>query len=305
MRDIDIKVEINKITSLSPIREKAFFTIMRQSGLRPHIIKQLKIKNVEEILQSDTPIPCKIDIPRQKHPTFIGYEAIHYLKQYLETRKRRESLTLDTLLFTPLNKPNEEINTKNVSRTFKHAIRKLHLPNELHLSSLTKFYVKSTNEYRIHLDYNRPKDDEAYRELYEKYAIPSLEIEPITPIQMHRLENKLNNIEHLLLKELEPEDKRRKWLEEHPEQAKKIEEEAQEREKYLHELDQEFMKGITKHSPDEAEAIITEIERITQQSYKYIAELHVEHLENKVKAFEDRLEKIENIIKRKKSDHKK
>jgi hypothetical protein len=46
------KDEINKITNECKPREKAFFTIMRQSGIEPCIIKELKIKNVEKILEA-------------------------------------------------------------------------------------------------------------------------------------------------------------------------------------------------------------------------------------------------------------
>src|SRR3989304_2843936 len=116
---------INKITEHDsvPIREKAFFTIMRQSGLAPHIIKQLKIKNAENILELNTPIPCKITIPQQKYPTFIGNEAIHYLKLYLITRE--DKLSDENLLFTAHNDSSKEINTKDVSRTFRLAAQKL------------------------------------------------------------------------------------------------------------------------------------------------------------------------------------
>jgi hypothetical protein len=303
MREIDIKVEINKITSLSPIREKAFFTIMRQSGLKPHTIKELKIKDVEQILQPNTPTPCKITIPQQKHLAFIGNEAINYIKQYLETRKKRETLTPNSLLFTTHNNPKKEINTKNVSRTFKQAIRKLHLPNELQLSSLTKFYIKNTEEYRTHQNHNTRKDDETYRELYEKYAMPSLEIEPITPHQMHQLQNKLNNIEHLFLEEsadkrgewLEEysEDEYGKWLEEHPEEAKQVEEESRKNWE-THE------KWLEEH-PQEAELQDKE----DNEAQEYLIKLHMEDIENELKEVKNRLKKIENIVREKKSVHRK
>jgi len=194
--------EINRITDKCQPREKAFFTVMRQSGLPPHTIKQLKIKNLERILNPNTPIPCKINVPHEKSRTFIGEEAVKYLKQYLATRI---NLTSESLLFTIRNNPNKEINTKNVSRVFKRAAEKLEKakkityevrkgkPSELRLYSLIKFYRKKAKYYLAELDNNNtPKDDEFYRKLYEEKAMPFLEIETPTKTEIHQLkkENK-------------------------------------------------------------------------------------------------------------------
>lgn len=197
-RDIE-KDEINKITEqCRQLREKAFFTIMRQSGLPPHTIKQLQIKNVEKILEPNTPTPCKIKKGKFRSiPNFIGEEAVKYIKQYLATRT---NLTPESLLFTIRNNPNKEINTKNVSRAFRLAAQKLEItkkityevkkgkPSELRLYSLIKFYRKNAKYYLTELDNNNtPKDDEFYRKLYEEKAMPFLEIEPPTPIEIRQL----------------------------------------------------------------------------------------------------------------------
>jgi len=196
-RDIE-KDEINKITEkCRQLREKAFFTIMRQSGLPPHAIKQLQIKHVERILEPNTPIPCKIKRGKFRNiPDFIGGEAVKYLQQYLATRT---NLTPESLLFTIRNNPNKEINTKNVSRAFRQAAQKLEItkkityevkerkPSELRLYSLIKFYRKNAKYYLAELDNNAPRDDEFYRKLYEEKAMPFLEIEPPTPLEIHQL----------------------------------------------------------------------------------------------------------------------
>jgi hypothetical protein len=196
--------EINKITKECKIREKAFFTIMRQSGLPPHTIRQLKIKNLEKILDPNTPTPCKIEIPNDKFPIFIGEEAIQYLKQYLKNRANKEKLTPASLLFTTRNNPNKEINTKDVSRAFARAAQKLkkqrkidyktesRKPNELRLFSLIQFYKKKAKDYLTELRSNSTsKDNEFYRKLYEEKARPSLEIEPPTPIEMQQLKKEI------------------------------------------------------------------------------------------------------------------
>jgi hypothetical protein len=190
--------EINKIAHQCPSsREKAFFTFMRQSGLQPHTIKQLKIKHVERILGKDTPIPCKITQPYEGSPAFIGYEAVRYLKQYLEDRAKRTKLTQESLLFTALNNPNKEINTKNVSRAFRKITQRLKVNyktekgqlNDLTLRNLTQFYKEKAKDYLTELNKGtKAKSDAFYRKLYEKQAMQYLEIEPPTPLQIHKLE---------------------------------------------------------------------------------------------------------------------
>jgi Sec-independent protein translocase protein TatA len=197
----DIKQdEINKITAHCPIREKAFFTIIRQSGLTPLAIKQLRIKNVERVLEPDPPVPCKISISHEKCPTFMGQEAINYLKQYLNKRAKKENLTPESLLFTIRNNPNKEINTKDVSRAFRRAVQKLArankityevrrgIPSELRLYRLVGFYKKNAKDYLKELSNdNTPKDDEVYRELYKEKAMPFLEIEAHITIEIYQL----------------------------------------------------------------------------------------------------------------------
>lgn len=192
MKTVKIDKEtINKITRLAPIRERAFFTIMRQSGLTPLSIKKLKVKDIE----NNKTGPCKIYIPQEqrkgkfgKYPIFIGKEAINYLNQYLRTR---ENLTANSFLFAAHTKPEKEINTKDVSRTFKLIItKKINTPTtekfrelrELTLFDLIKFYRKNTKDYYKKLR-NSPssESEESFRKLYEEKAMPYLEIEePIT-----------------------------------------------------------------------------------------------------------------------------
>jgi hypothetical protein len=61
MQNLIEKETINKITRLSKIRESAFFTFMRQSGLTPISIKKLKIRNIEKRSE----FSCKIFIPQE------------------------------------------------------------------------------------------------------------------------------------------------------------------------------------------------------------------------------------------------
>jgi hypothetical protein len=185
---------IIKITRLVKIREKAFFAIMRQTGLTPRAIRRLKVKNLEPNMT----IPRKINIqrePRQgtseKPPIFIGEEANRYLTQYLATRL---SSTRESLLFSAKYNPNKEINTKNVSREFRRALEKIEKKNKhryglkngiteksvkkkFTLFSLIEFYREKAKPYLSEMEKNPDEDEEYYRKMYEEKALPLLEIE--------------------------------------------------------------------------------------------------------------------------------
>lgn len=210
-RDIT-KEEIIQIMSVSKIREKAFFVVMAQSGLRPHTIKQLKLKNLESL---DNKPPCKIDIPQEitkgkygSYVTFLGADAIKYLKQYLATRT---NLTQDSLLFCSHTDPTKMINVKDESRAFRMAARKLEesgaltfeiregKPSELRLYNLRKFFRKYAGHMEFeHVNYMMghttsgsdssytPKDPEWYRDLYKEKAMPFLRIETATPTETEK-----------------------------------------------------------------------------------------------------------------------
>jgi hypothetical protein len=181
---------IIKITRRVPIREKAFFTIMRQTGLKPKTITRLKIKNLEP----STTIPRRIDIKQgttRKPPHFIGEEANKYITQYLATRKNP---TPERLLFSTQNNPNKEISTKNVSRAFRIALEEIEKEKKdryqpisanieqsrkrkFTLFSLTEFYRENAKHYKTELENNPNENDEYYRKLYKEKAMPFLEIE--------------------------------------------------------------------------------------------------------------------------------
>lgn len=185
---------INKITHRAPIREKAFFTIMRQSGLKAKTIARLRLKNLE----ARKTIPRKIDVSHElnqnktkKLPHFIGQEANRYIKQYSATRN---DLTRDSLLFAPKNNENKEISPKNVSRTFREILDKLEeernyrqtinetesAKQNFSLKSLTAFYISKTKDYRKEIDKNPNENDEYHRKLYKEKALQFLEIESQT-----------------------------------------------------------------------------------------------------------------------------
>jgi hypothetical protein len=170
-----VEATIIKITALCPPREQAFFAIMRQSGLKPNAIKKLKLKDVDDT----NGVPFKISFCSEnfKQSVFIGEEGARYLGNYIATRK--ELLEPQSLLFVSHYDSNKEINTKDVSRTFRHAAEKVMKGNtkRLQLFDLVKFYRNKAKHYLIELKNHPPEDDEHYKNLYIKHALPFLEIE--------------------------------------------------------------------------------------------------------------------------------
>lgn len=210
-RDIT-KEEIVQIMAVVKLREKAFFAVMAQSGLRPHTIKQLRLKNLEELENA----PCKIEVPQElakgkygSYITFIGPDALKYLKQYLAIRK---DVTSNSLLFCAHDDSKKQVNVKDMSRAFRLAARKLEKsgaieyeiregkPSELRLYNLRKFFRKYANQMGFenvnylmgHIvrgsDANyKPQDPEFYRQLYAEKAMPFLRLEAPTPTETNEL----------------------------------------------------------------------------------------------------------------------
>ena len=206
-RDIT-KDEILQIMTVSKIRESAFFAVMAQSGLRPHTIRQLRLKNVESFEK----IPCMIEVSKEiakgkfgSYVTFISYDAVKYLKQYLATRS---NLSPDSLLFCSTVDENKPTNVKAVSARFRYSAQKLvktgamkfevrkNKPSELRLYNLRKFFRKYANQMGFEnvnylmghtvrgSDANyKPQDPEFYRELYAEKAMPFLRLEAPTPTE--------------------------------------------------------------------------------------------------------------------------
>jgi len=229
-RDITRK-EIVDILSISIPREKAFYVIMAQSGLRPSTLCSLRIKHLEPDLTQGT-IPCKIEVPKElakgkyrKYFTFIGEEAIKHLRAYLKTRR---NLTSESYLFS--QRGNEKpIDYTNPSKRFMLAAKQLKEkgiidydvrgkgePAEIRLYNLRKWFRKQSHQagfefvqfWMGHLvkqgqdESYRPKDVQFHRDLYTKKAMPFLRIEKPTPTeteaQIEELRKQLHEKDGLL-----------------------------------------------------------------------------------------------------------
>jgi integrase len=101
-RDIT-REEIVKIIDQSLPREKAFFAMMAQSGLRPSTLCKLRKKDIEPDFSNDV-VPCKIVIPAEitkgnygKYVTFMGRQSVDYLRLYFESE--RPNISNEDLVF--------------------------------------------------------------------------------------------------------------------------------------------------------------------------------------------------------------
>ena len=111
-RDIE-KNEVLEILRLANVRDRAFFCMMAQSGLRPSTIANLRIEDVEGILEENTPVPCKITVRQEntkgmysEYFSFMGEESVSHLKDYLKTKSK--VLKDEDYLFTKFGKEHEE-----------------------------------------------------------------------------------------------------------------------------------------------------------------------------------------------------
>ena len=125
-RDIT-KEEIVRILAISRPRDKAFFCVMTQSGLRPVTMAQLRYKYIQKDFEAET-IPMKICVPKEiakgeygSFFTFVGEESIKYLKAYLN---KRPNIQPDDYLFTS-HGTDKKLSPRSLSKIFNHAIKEL------------------------------------------------------------------------------------------------------------------------------------------------------------------------------------
>ena len=128
------KEEIKLIIKEAQPREKAYYALMTQSGLRPQTISNLKIEDFENLLDENTPIPCLITIRQEitkgkysEYFTFTAEESIKYIKDYLK-RQRKQPLTPEEYLFTMQN-GKTLVNPDVINHTFTRTIKNLRKEN--------------------------------------------------------------------------------------------------------------------------------------------------------------------------------
>jgi hypothetical protein len=199
---------------MSAPREKAFYVVMAQSGLRPSTLCKLKLKHLEpDFSQGKNPVMIKVPEDLAKggyhdYFTFIGEDAIRLLKDYLNTRL---NLTMESFVF--VNQGSIEPMIYNTaSSMFRKAVRLLRdkgtmnyeqkkkdRPAEIRLYSLRKFFRKMAiqagfENVEFWMGHTgpgvdsayRPTDPEFYRKIYIEKAAPFLRLETSTPSETEK-----------------------------------------------------------------------------------------------------------------------
>jgi integrase len=214
-RDIT-KEEIVKILELSRPRDKAFFCMMAQTGLRPETLCNLRMKHIEPEFTKGI-IPCKIDVPEEitkgqyrAYFTFMGEESTKYLRSYLATRS---NIGPEDYVFAS-HGTDKQLNSKSISGIFKRVIEQLKekgmmdfeqkqvgKPRTVRLYNLRKFFRKYANQagfefvqfWMGHIvnkgqeESYRPQDVEFHRQLYKEGAMPYLKLEKATRNEIGKL----------------------------------------------------------------------------------------------------------------------
>lgn len=217
-RDIT-KDEIKRILEISRPRDKAFYCMMAQSGLRPETLCKLRLKHIQPDFEEGR-VPCRVKVPEEiakgqygSYFSFMGEESVKYLKAYLA---RRLNTNLEDYLFTSHGE-DKPLNPKSISKIFANAIRKLKekgiisledrrfgKPGEVRLYNLRKFFRKEAGHAGVEYvnfwmghrtDYRAPhipssdvhyfpkEDVEFHRQLYREKAMPYLRLETATPTE--------------------------------------------------------------------------------------------------------------------------
>jgi len=103
--------ELQRMIDVAGLREKAMIAVLATSGMRIGTLLRLKYRHVREDLEANRMpihIHCEVEIMKGKYKdcdTFINDEAVHWLKLYIEGRRRGtekilpEEITDDSPLF--------------------------------------------------------------------------------------------------------------------------------------------------------------------------------------------------------------
>lgn len=152
------KEEIKLIIKEAQPREKAYYSLMVQSGLRPQTISNLKIGDLENLLEENTLIPCLITIRQEitkgkysEYFTFTAEESIQYIKEYLK-RQRKQPLTPEEYLFTMQN-GKTPVKPDVINHTFARTIKKLRKENIIDFKTDTETVnnkIRTNNKIKLY-----------------------------------------------------------------------------------------------------------------------------------------------------------
>jgi len=202
----DLKREdIKQILDQALPRDKSFFLMMVESGMRPDTQVKLSYGNIKEDYEKGI-IPMKIELPSlilkdnpQPRFTFIGEDGVHALRAYLGNQKLEDKEPI----FKPIRpgKTKGNFGTEAFSNAFGRIVLKLGLvqrgkskreakPRQLRLYGLRKYFNNNMKVDRSYIEFWMghtdskshyiSNDPEAHRKIYaEGYQFLRI-YEPIT-----------------------------------------------------------------------------------------------------------------------------
>ena len=154
-RDIH-RNELKRILDHSDLRERTFFLVMAESGLRPSTLVQLKYRDIREDFENGI-VPMKINVPAEivkdrvaNRFSFIGEDGFNTLREYLSTRDIQD----DDYIFSKRRnrRDNPYVYPESFSVYFGKVLKSLKLrdvetpkgkPNRLRLYCLRKYFRKN------------------------------------------------------------------------------------------------------------------------------------------------------------------
>jgi len=216
-RDIRKEEIIAILQNAKFLRDRAFFTIMAQSGLRPFELCNLKMENIEHSLDGAKQKSYLVTVPQQAAKgkyheffTFIPEETMQVLRDYWNTRT--DPLNEESFVFVKeRGRSVEPTNGGAMSQVFKKIAEKLERagvisykvrkgkPSQLRLYNLRKWFRKQAyqagsdfvNSWMGHtnldLEHYFSKDVDLHRKVYQEKAMPFLRIEEATPTQTDKV----------------------------------------------------------------------------------------------------------------------
>lgn len=188
--------EIKNLMQIGDVRERAIIMLLKDSGISREDVVKLRLKHIQTEYEQNKEI-IHIQLIRQKeavnYDTFIGKEAIEYLKIYLKYRAQRgEKITKDTpLIATPDGRPLSSptlsaiflrLSAKAGFQTSPHKFRKFF---ESHIGlSAPSFLVKAWMGHTLGVEkaYFVPpieKQREKYAEAYKEIEIFRTEVSEV------------------------------------------------------------------------------------------------------------------------------
>jgi len=169
------KTDIQRILEHASLRDRTFFLLMLESGLRPNTIVQLRYRNIKRDFEANK-VPMMIEVEPEiskwkdeKRFTFIGEDGFKALKEYLAPRM---PLRDDDFLFEAVHKHQQKGQHPTPSLfsvQFARIVRKLNLAEKirednprrkLNLYTLRKYF---RNNIKV--------SDPAYREFWMGHSL--------------------------------------------------------------------------------------------------------------------------------------